>query len=86
MGKPRFEIRQEYMVFYSCDVISGQTGEVIDYHSEHEAYDTLAEAEARAEELRKEIGEEFCCWGDDVGVLKFVEVDKEPRGNQYPIG
>lgn len=84
--KPRFEMRQEYMVCYTCDIISGESGDVIDYHSEDEVYPTLAEAKARAEQLRQQIGEEICSWGDDVGVLREVYVDDEPRGNQYVIG
>lgn len=79
----KYEMKTVYGVYQKIEVISSETGETIDYNCEEEYYDTLKEAQARAEELRKNIGEEVCEWGDgDYGVLREVSCDDEPRGIQ----
>lgn len=85
MRNSKIEIIKEYMVYYTCEIISGETGDVIDYQTEEEAYSTYNKAQVRAEELRKLIGEEICYWGNDVGILREVDVDDEPTENIYAI-
>lgn len=79
----KYEMKMAYGVYQKIEVISSETGETIEWQCEEENYDTLKEAQARAEELRQNIGEEVCEWGDgDYGVLREVSCDDEPRGIQ----
>lgn len=83
--KSRYVDISEYGVFLTIEIISGYTGEVIDYHSEDEFYQSYEKAQEVAKKYRKQIGEQICSWGDDIGILKEVYVDEEPRINQYCI-
>ena len=73
----------EYGVHLSINVVSGDTGEVIDFQSESEYYATYEEACAVAERYKMMLGEEICSWGSDAGILDDVWVDEEPRINRY---
>ena len=75
----------EYGVFLSIDVVSGKTGDIIDTHSENGFFQTKEEASKAALKYRSQIGETVCTWGDDIGILREVYVDEEPRTNQYYI-
>ena len=75
----------EYGVFLSIDVISGKTGDIIDTHSENSFFQNKEEADRAALKYRSQIGETVCNWGDDIGILREVYVDEEPRTNQYYI-
>lgn len=73
----------EYGLYLDIDIISGETGEVIGYHSEQEFCHTYEQACKVAEKYRNQIGQQFCSWGSDIGILKEVYVDEEPCINQY---
>lgn len=81
--KGRWVDISEYGVFLSIDVVSGITGDVIDVHSEDEFFQRKEEADRVAAEYRSQIGEVVCSWGNDIGILREVYVDDEPRTNQY---
>ena len=76
---PTYEKDMRYCVSYTCDIVSGESGEVIDYHTEDEYYSEYSDAQARADELRSQIGDEICSWGDDVGVLREVDLSDTPE-------
>lgn len=67
----------EYIVVIGLVVRDEDTGKDIDFHVEREYYDTYAEALSRAEYLKAQLGEEFCHWGTDIGILDGVDVQSE---------
>lgn len=73
----------EYGVYLDIHIISGETGEFIGYHSEQEFCPTYEQACKVAEEYRNQIGQQFCSWGSDIGILTEVYTDEEPCINQY---
>lgn len=83
--KQKTEIKSQYDLHLEIEIRSGSSGEVIDIMFEDEHYDSYGEALAAADEYRDEIGEEFCSWGNDIGILKEVTVDDEPTEHEYPV-
>lgn len=81
--KHKTEIKSQYDLHLEIEIRSGTSGEVIDTMFEDEHYDTYGEALAAADEYREELGEEFCSWGNDIGILKDVFVDEEPTEHEY---
>lgn len=81
--KQKTEIKSHYDLHLEIEIHSGSSGEVIDIMFEDEHYDTYGEALAAADEYREELGNEYCSWGNDIGILKDVSVDEEPTEHQY---
>lgn len=81
--KQKTEIKSQYDLHLEIEIHSGSSGEVIDIMFEDEHYDTYGEALAAADEYREELGNEYCSWGNDIGILKDVSVDEEPTEHQY---
>lgn len=78
----KFGFKMVYGVFQSIEVLDSDTGRTIAEESESEYYDSFEEANKRADELRQLIDEQICSWGNDIGILRYVYVDEEPRGEQ----
>ncbi|MCM1528857.1 MAG: hypothetical protein NC093_02555 [Alistipes sp.] len=68
-----------YEVSLFIEIIDPDTGQVIDYQTEEEYFQTYEAARKRAEYLSRLIGEEICHWGNDVGILCYVDFDDEPQ-------
>lgn len=83
--KQKTVIKSQYDLHLEIEIHSGSSGEVIDTMFEDEHYDTYGEALAAADEYREELGNEFCSWGDDIGILKDVSVDDEPTDHEYLV-
>lgn len=83
--KQKTVIKSQYDLHLEIEIHSGSSGKVIDTMFEDEHYDTYGEALAAADEYREELGYEFCSWGDDIGILKYVSVDDEPTDHEYPV-
>lgn len=73
-----------YEVSYYIDIVSGIDGTVFDYQIETENFFDYDKAVKYADELRAQIGDEICYWGDgDFGILKEVYFDGEPIIKQF---
>lgn len=75
-------VKNQYELAIFIDVVSPESGEVIDTQTEIEHYDTLSEAERQAEKYHK--GDVICEWGDGCqGVVSDVYVDVDPKPIEY---